>query len=128
MLLVDRVLEVSERRCVSEVSITEETVFVREDGRLDETSYPEIISQVIAADKGFRNLGNPNYHAEGFLLGIKNLEVLGDARVGDKLRVSVFKAAQYGDFGIIHGEVYKGQEMIARGEVKVWHNGNKDEN
>jgi radical SAM protein with 4Fe4S-binding SPASM domain len=128
MLIIDKVLEVSERKCVAEVNITEEMVFIGEDGRLDEASYPEIISQAIAADKGFRNLGNQNCQAEGFLLGIKNLEVLGDARVGDKLHVSVFKAAQYGDFGIIHGEVFKGQEMIARGEVKIWHNGNKDEN
>jgi radical SAM protein with 4Fe4S-binding SPASM domain len=128
MLIIDKVLEVAERKCVSEVNITEETVFIGEDGKLDEASYPEIISQAIAADKGFRNLGNPHYQAEGFLLGIKNLEVLGEAWVGDRLRVSVFKAAQFGDFGIIHGEVFKGEEIIARGEVKIWHHGDKDEN
>jgi MoaA/NifB/PqqE/SkfB family radical SAM enzyme/predicted hotdog family 3-hydroxylacyl-ACP dehydratase len=128
MLLIDRVTEVAERRCVAEVNITAETIFVGEDGRLDEASYPEIISQAIAADKGFKTRGSSNVRTEGFLLGIKNLEVLGDARVGDKLRVSVFKAAQYGDFGIIHGEVFKGEEIIARGEVKIWHKNNNDEN
>jgi predicted hotdog family 3-hydroxylacyl-ACP dehydratase len=128
MLIIDTVLEIAERRCVAEVHLTEETVFIGEDGRLDDASYPEIMSQAIAADKGFRNLGNRNYQAEGFLLGIKNLEVLGDARVGDTLRVSVFKAAQFGDFGIIQGEVLKGGEIIARGEVKIWHNGDTDAN
>ncbi len=127
MLMIDRVIEISERRCAAEVNISAETIFVGEDGRLDEVSYPEIISQAIAADKGFKTLGCSNGRTEGFLLGIKNLEVLGDARVGDKLRVSVFKTAQYGDFGIIQGEVFKGEEIIARGEVKIWHKDNNDE-
>ena len=43
---------------------------------------------------------------------------------GDTLRISVFKAAKYGDFGIINGEVFRGTELIARGEVKVFQSDN----
>lgn len=122
MLIVDRLLEVKERRSVSELEISQDSIFVGEDGKLNEVAYPEIFSQAIAAQDGFKNLGNDEYKSEGMLLGIKNLEVLDSAGVGDKLRVSVFKSAKFGGFGIIQGEIFKGEDLIARGEIKVWHN------
>ncbi len=121
MLVVDRLLEVRERRSLSEVEISEDSIFIGEDGKLNEISYPEIFSQAIAAQDGFKNLGNGGPGSEGLLLGIKNLEILDSAGVGDKLHVSVYKAAKYGGFGIIKGEIFKGGNLIARGEIKVWH-------
>ncbi|MEW6599917.1 MAG: radical SAM protein [Nitrospirota bacterium] len=121
MRVVDRLLEVSERKSLSELQISDDSIFVGEDGKLNEVSYPEIFSQAIAAQDGFKNLGNGGGSAEGLLLGIKNLEILGSAGVGDKLRVSVYKAARLGGFGIIKGEIFKGEDLIARGEIKVWH-------
>ena len=56
---------------------------------------------------------------------VKKFEILGRAHVGDTLRITVFKAAKYGDFGIIDGAVYKGEELIARGELKVWQSDGK---
>ncbi len=125
MLLIDRLVTVKERASVSEMTVKADSIFVGGDGALDAASYPEIISQAIAAQEGFRKLGSRNGQPEGFLLGIKKLEVLGTARVGDTLRVSVFKAAKYGDFGIVNGEVHRGQELIARGEVKVFQSDGK---
>ncbi|HSQ77343.1 MAG TPA: radical SAM protein [Nitrospirota bacterium] len=120
MLLIDRLLEVKERASLSEMTIREDMVFVGEDGKLDDASYAEVISQAIAAQEGFRMLGSRNPQQEGFLLGIKDLEITGSARIGDTLRISVFKVAKFGDFGIIRGEVRKGDTPIACGEVKVW--------
>ncbi len=119
MLLIDRLLEIKERASVSEMTVREDMIFVGENGKLDDASYAEIISQALAAMEGFRTLGGRSAQQEGFLLGIKNLEVLGAARVGDLLRISVKKIAKLGDFGIIRGEVSKGETVIARGEVKV---------
>jgi radical SAM protein with 4Fe4S-binding SPASM domain len=124
MLMLDRVVEIRERMAVCEVTISRDTLFVNDDGRLDPASYPEIISQAIAAQEGFRKMGNKNYEHSGLLLGIKNLEVFGDAVIGDMLRVFVRKIARYGDLGIVEGEVFKGENLIARGEMKLWHNGN----
>ncbi len=120
MLLIDRLLEVKERESVSEMTVREDTIFVGRDGKLDDASYAEIISQALAAMEGFRKLGSHDPHQEGFLLGIKNLEIQGSARIGDTLRVAVFKIAKLGDFGIVRGEVRNGDRLIARGEVKVW--------
>jgi predicted hotdog family 3-hydroxylacyl-ACP dehydratase len=121
MLMVDRVLEIGERVSVCEVHLSSDILFADENGKLDAASYPEIISQAIAAREGFRNMGDKTYQSEGFLVGIKNLEVLGTASVGDTLQVAVYKSARYGEFGIINGEVCKEGTIIARGEIKLWH-------
>ena len=120
MLLIDRLLEVKERASVSEMTVRRDMLFVDENGKLDDASYPEIISQAVAAQEGFRRFGGRNPLIEGFLLGIKKLEILGNSYVGDTLRISLYKTAKFGDFGILSGEVYKGEELIARGEIKVW--------
>jgi radical SAM protein with 4Fe4S-binding SPASM domain len=120
MLLIDRLLEIQERASLSEMIVRPDMVFVGEDGKLDNASYPEIISQAIAAQEGFRKLGSRSPQREGFLLGIKNLVITGSAKVGDTLRISVLKVAKYGDFGIIQGEVMNGDSLVASGEVKVW--------
>jgi radical SAM protein with 4Fe4S-binding SPASM domain len=125
MLLIDRLLEVQERASLSEMIVRDDMIFVAKDGRLDEASYPEIISQAIAAQEGFRKIGSRGPHQEGFLLGIKNMVISGGARVGDTLRISVLKVAKYGDFGIIQGEVRNGDTLIASGEVKVWQGDSK---
>jgi radical SAM protein with 4Fe4S-binding SPASM domain len=124
MLLIDRLVEMKERASVSEMTVKADSIFVNGTGTLDEASFPEIMSQAIAAQEGFRKLASRNGQPEGFLLGIKKLEVLGSASVGDTLRISVVKAAKYGDFGIVNGEVYRDKDLIARGELKVFQNDN----
>jgi radical SAM protein with 4Fe4S-binding SPASM domain len=120
MLMVERVLEIGERVSVCEMHLSDDNLFTDEDGKLDAASYPELISQAIAAREGFRNLGDKTYQPEGFLVGIKNMEVLGTAVVGDTLQVAVYKSARYGEFGIVCGEISKEGTIIARGEIKVW--------
>jgi radical SAM protein with 4Fe4S-binding SPASM domain len=127
MLLIDSLLEVKERASVSEMTVRDDMIFVGDDGYLDEAAFPEIISQAIAAQEGFRKLGSRSPELEGFLLGLKKLEIFSRARVGDTLRITVFKAARYGDFGIIEGEVYRGDELIVKGELKVWQNSGEQE-
>jgi len=120
MLLIDQLLEVKERASVCEMTVRDDMIFVDENGHLDEASYPEIISQAVAAQEGFRRFGGRNPLIEGFLLGIKNLEILGNSFVGDTLRIELYKKTKFGDFGILNGEVYNGEQLVARGEVKVW--------
>jgi radical SAM protein with 4Fe4S-binding SPASM domain len=125
MLLIDRLLEMKERSSLSEMTVKANTIFVGADNRLDDASYPEILAQAIAAQEGFRKLGCRDVQPEGFLLGLKNLEIIGSAGVGDTLQIFVQKVAKYGDFGIIQGEVRKGTDVIARGELKVYQSDGK---
>lgn len=125
MLIVNKLIEVMEKSAVAEAEITEDMIFAGEDGRLDEVSYPEIISQAIAAQNGLKHAGNGDSGAQGLLIGIKKLEILGSAGAGDKLRIFVYKVARYSEFGIIRGEIFKGHDLIVKGEITIWHNDDK---
>ncbi len=126
MRIIDRLEKVGERTGEVSVSISNDMLFVRDDGTLDETAYLELIAQAVAALNGFKALGVDNKVVDGLLLGAKRLEIFGTARIGETLTVSIFKYAYYGDFGVVKGRVMCGDELLAQGEVKFWENkGNK---
>ncbi|MBF0387202.1 MAG: radical SAM protein [Candidatus Omnitrophica bacterium] len=122
MLLVDKLIKIGERTAEVETTVRADMPFVSGDGFLDEAAYLEIIAQAAAAMGGFRQYGTSSKKPMGFLLGTKQLEVFGRARVGDVLSVSVSKYAQFGDFGMVKGSVTCGSHLLAQGEIKTWHN------
>jgi radical SAM protein with 4Fe4S-binding SPASM domain len=120
MRIVHRLLSVGERVAVVEAIVRAGNPFVQADGTLDPTAYLELIAQAAAAMNGFKTTRNGT-QSKGYLLGARQLDVLGTARVGDVLNIRVFKALRYGTFGIIEGQVACGATVLARGEIKVWH-------
>lgn len=120
MRVVDRIISVGERNAVVESTVRADSLFVDEDGLLDSAVYLEIIAQAAAAMHGFRT-SHWEGQLKGFLIGARNMEVKARARAGDVLTVTVFKASRYGDFGVIEGKVLRGDELLASGEIKVWH-------
>jgi radical SAM protein with 4Fe4S-binding SPASM domain len=120
MQIIDTLVSIGERTANINVTISNDMLFVRDDGTLDETAYLELIAQSIAAQAGFKQSGITGQAIEGFLLGAKNLEILGSAHIGDTLTISVLKYARFGDFGVFKGKIFKNQELLAQGEVKVW--------
>ncbi len=122
MQVVDTLTSIGERSAEIKVTISNDMLFVRDDGTLDETAYIEIIAQSIAAQAGFKQLGVSDQSVDGFLLGAKNLEIFAPAHIGDTLTISIQKYARFGDFGIFKGKVLRGEDLLAQGEVKVWEN------
>jgi len=120
MRVIHTIDKMAERTAEASVTISEDMPFVGEDNIVDEVVYIEFIAQAIAALDGFKKMGTPGAKSEGFLLGAKDLEIFGQAKVGDKLRISAFKYARYEDFGIIKGHVYRDNELLAQGEIKTW--------
>jgi len=122
MRVIDSLVSVSDRKAEADVTITKDMLFVREDGLLESAVYLEMIAQTIAAYNSFKKMGSSDFEAEGFLLGAKELEIIGDARVGDRLSICVEKKARFGNFAIIEGSISKNGRVVARGEAKIWHN------
>lgn len=122
MRVVDTLLTVAERSAQISVKILEGMPSVGENGIIDDAIYLEMMAQSIAALNGFKQMGASESAPDGFLLGAKKLEISGKARVGDTLHISVYKYARYGDFGIVKGTVSRGNHVLARGEITVWHN------
>ena len=120
MLAVDTLVRVGERSAETQVKVTSGMPFVGDDGTLDQAAYVEMVAQSMAALDGFQGGGNGR-RLEGFLLGVKTWKIHGSATVGDVLDISVFKAARFGEFGIVEGVVRKGETVLAEGEIKLWH-------
>jgi predicted hotdog family 3-hydroxylacyl-ACP dehydratase len=121
MRIVDTLVSLGERSAEVSVTVSDEMPFVSEDGIVDEVAYFEMLAQSIAALNAFRNMGKPGSSAGGYLVGAQDLEILGTARVGDTLNVSVFKESRFGKFGVIKGTVSRNDTVLARGEIKIWH-------
>ena len=126
MRVIDKLEKVTERAGEVSVIISNNMLFVCEDGILDEAAYLELIAQAGAALTGFKKLGVSNGATDGLLLGANKLQIFGRAEIGDALTISVFKYARYGYFSILKGSVLRGDELLARGEVKFWENNKED--
>jgi radical SAM protein with 4Fe4S-binding SPASM domain len=120
MRVVDRLLSVGERVADVEAVIPPGHLLARADGTVDPAAFVEIIAQGAATLNGFR-ASRRCAAPEGYLIGAQEVTVLGEARAGEALRVHVFKSAKLGDFGVVEGSVYRGEELLATGSIKVWH-------
>ncbi len=127
MRIVQTLERIGERSAEITVEVKSGMPFVDASGILDETAFLEMIAQATAAMGGFKQYGSGNRKPEGMLLGARRFRVFGCARTGDVLKVSVFKEAKYGDFGIIKGSVSSNGHVLAQGEIKIWHNMGEEE-
>ncbi len=122
MQMVDRLTQVGERQAMAEFIVPSTCPFVDADGRLDETAYVELMVQTLAACHGFHMADDEQTPHGGLLLGISNLQITGESRVGDRLNIHVRKTTRLGGFGVVEGIVsHSDGREVARGESKVWH-------
>ena len=120
MKMVDVLIRFEELIGECEATIRFDNIFLDENGTLAEAAYLELMAQTIAASIGYNALLNKIEIGEGFLLGAKKVKIFEKSKVGDKLRIKVFKDVQLGEFGIIQGTVFKSEKIVAQGELKVW--------
>jgi len=118
--VVDMIRRVGEREAETETFVTETFPFLDEAGCVEPEAFMEIVAQASAAHNGFRTR-HLDERFEGFLLGVRNLKIFGEARLGDRLFTTVFKEASLGDFGVIRGEVRKDDRLLASAEIKIYH-------
>jgi len=127
MRIVENLVSVGDRTADITVTIKDDMMFAGEDGILDDAVYSELVAQAIAALNGFRHRNMSSGIKEGFLVGVRRFKILGTARVGDTLKISVFKHIKFDDFGVIRGSVSRNGEVLARGEIQVWENNSAEQ-
>jgi radical SAM protein with 4Fe4S-binding SPASM domain len=123
MRLIDELVRVGERSGEVSATVSDDMPFVRDNGALDEIALFEMMAQSVAALDGFKRWGRSGSSARGYLVGARNFEILERARAGDTLHVSFHKEARFGNFGILEGTVSRNGAVLARGEIKIWHEG-----
>jgi len=120
MRLVDTLVSVSDGCAVAESVFPRSVMMADGEGKIDEVAFMELIAQSYAAFKGYldRMAGKPP--GEGFLVGVRHLEITGRAYAGDRLLTSIRTVAAIGGFAIVEGAVTRGDETLASGTLKLW--------
>lgn len=120
MCLIDRLIELKDQGGTVEASVPHEHALIASDGRLDSLAVAEMIAQSYAAVKGYddRHSGKPVHR--GFLVGIRKLQFWGTAFAGDLLRINVKTVGAIAGFAVVTGAVFRHQELLADGEIKLW--------
>ncbi|MCP4176368.1 MAG: radical SAM protein [bacterium] len=120
MQMIDYITKIGDKTVETEMTVRNDNPFLDENKFLSESAYPEIIAQTVASANGFYALGHGLEQGIGYVIGIKKLKVYDHAKLGDKLRVKMYKAAKFGNYGIVEGIVYLGDKILAQGELKLF--------
>jgi len=120
MRLVDTLLSVHEGCGVTESVLPRTSMMADGDGRLDDVAFMEMIAQSYAAMKGYMDLVEGKSAGEGFLVGVRRLEITGRAYAGDRLLTSIRTGTTFGGFAVVEGSVTRGDETVASGIIKLW--------
>lgn len=120
MRLVDCLLSIDGKNGVVEADVVADCPLVDNAGNLEEIALIEMIAQGYAAMKGYLDQLENKPVRQGFLVGIKKLARQKTAKVGDRLRIEIQTLAELEDCSVAEGKIWRGEQLVARGEVKVW--------
>ncbi len=120
MRLVDSLVACDDQGGVVETEIGRDHALVDENGILEPVILVELIAQGYAVFRGYTDRLAGLGVRRGLLVGVKRLECFGRACRGDRLRIKTRTVVELEDFAVAEGEVWRGTELLASGEIKVW--------
>ena len=120
MRLVDTLVSVIDGCAVAESVLPRSAMMADAEGKIDEVAFVELIAQSYAAFKGYTDRMDGKPPGEGFLVGVRHLEITGTAYAGDRLLTSIRTVGAFGGFAVVEGAVTRGDETLASGTLKLW--------
>lgn len=120
MCMIDQLIEVHDRGGTVEAIIASDNVLLDDKARLDPLGAAEMIAQAFAAVKGYADRISDEPIKQGYLVGIRKIQFLGNVNAGDRLQIHVDTVAAISGFAVVAGKVMRDQEIIAQGELKLW--------
>ena len=120
MRLVEQLLEIDGKNGVVEAQIAADCPLVDATGKLEDIALVELIAQSYATLKGYLDHLEEKSVRQGFLVGIKKLNWFGSVLAGESLLIKIRSLAELDGFAVAEGEIWRGDTLVASGEVKVW--------
>jgi 3-hydroxyacyl-[acyl-carrier-protein] dehydratase len=115
-LLIDRVLEIGERRGSFSKLVTAADPCTAPDGTLPAAYVLEALAQAAGALLGSMSEGAPTV---GYLAGVDGFEMRSEARVGDELRIEVELVRVFAAASLFRGEARVGERVVADGKFTL---------
>lgn len=125
MLLVERILDVSEKTGSARAVIGNDHLFLRGDGTLAPETACELIAQGFGVCESWRRIQKGlTIDGGGFLASVREMEQLAPIFVGDELVIRTEKMDECFDTHIVHGEIFRGETKLAQATIYifVWRN------
>lgn len=119
MLMVSGLQSASGQSITTWFQIEPENIFV-EEGKFRESGLIENIAQSAAALNGYRAKIGGEPVKNGYIGAVKNLEIFHLPEVGVRLITSVEETHQVMDASIVEGEIWAGNQLIARCVMKIF--------
>lgn len=123
MLFTDKILFFGKGESHVSFKIPDNSPFIDENGFIDKVTFLEMVAQAMAAHAEVKHHSTSDKPLKGFLLGCSNFEINGCAKRGETLFIKGIEEAAFAEFTIIKGSVYKDDELLASGEIKIWKEG-----
>ena len=120
MLLIDELREYSPEFAAGMTRITSKNPFLGAAGKLDDICFVEILAQLAAAAKGYEARKAGGSVKSGYLAGINDFSIKGEARLGDVLQVTMKKTLQVNNITVTDGSIFIGEKCIASGTLKLY--------
>lgn len=120
--LVERLLSINGKDGVVEAQVRADCPLVSASGELEDVALIELMAQGYATLKGYLDQLEQLPVRQGFLVGIKKMVRYQSAMVGDLLHINVNTVAELDDFAVAGAQVWRGNELLAEGDIKVWIN------
>ena len=119
-VMIDALTSLDETTTTSRLTVRPDNLFVEADGTLNPCALIENMAQTCAARLGYVNTYiNKGPVRLGFIGGIKHLEVLRPARLGETLTTHVAVVQEVLQTTLVHCTVSVGSEVIAAGDLKI---------
>jgi 3-hydroxyacyl-[acyl-carrier-protein] dehydratase len=115
-LLIDRVLEIGERRGAFVKLVSAADPCTAPDGTLPAAYVLEALAQAGGALLGAMGEGAPTV---GYLAGVDGFEMRAEVRVGDELRIDVELVRVFAAASLFHGQARVGERVVADGRFTL---------
>lgn len=120
-VMVDELLFSDDNITRTKFIVPADNVFVI-DGEFSEAGLMENMAQTAAAGAGNMARIENRSVTTGYIGQVKNLEVFELPKVGDELLTEIKIEVQVFDASIVSGNVWKGDTLVARCEMKIFIN------
>jgi len=121
MILLDEALAFDDDGATCAVAVRAGAAFV-EDGVVPAVVFMEYMAQAVAALAGYAAQKRGDTVGSGYVVGARELNLhVASASVGDRLVVTVRRLAGNAQLGHYRGEVRRAGELLADGELSIFH-------
>ncbi len=127
MIMVDGLLNHTDKYTESTLTITEENVFTN-DGQFREPGIVENIAQTAALRSGYESFLNNKKPDVGFIGSVKNLTIIRFPKVGDQLITKVEVISELMGALVVLGQTRVNDEIIAEGQLNIFIQESANEN